>query len=375
MIDPELQRAYDSAKVQLIMRPDSIFITTVLFSLHFRWDSKIPTACTDGITLRVNPEFFLGLTKEERVFLLAHEAWHVAFQHMARVSNRNFRKWNIATDYVINLMLVNSGFTFIKSGLLDYKYTDMSSDEVYALLDKKPPEELPEFDEDMEEVEGTPDEIREIEEQITDTIMKASMRAKMEGQASSIPGEIDIWLDKLIKPQLPWHQILAKVLNGVAKEDYSFRNPNKRFLPKHYIPGLFSESIGEIATAIDLSGSITQKEADVFISENYAIHTRLKPDKTHVVGFDTAITCEYTIDQTKDIARLAFKGGGGTDIVPVYEWANKHKPKALVIFTDGYFTLHPELIPKNMILVWVIHGNPSFKSPKGKVVHYKERKG
>jgi predicted metal-dependent peptidase len=368
----EHDKALESAKINLICRPDSVFITTILFSLDFSWDDSMPTASTNGVNLKVNPEFFMSLPKEQRIFLLAHESYHVAFQHMERVNGRNFRIWNMAADYVINLMLVDSGFEFIPIGLLDEKYRGMSSYEVYDLLSKKPEDELPPPPDDMEEIEGTPEEIRDIVDTITETIMTAAIRAKSDGQPGTIPGEVDIFLENLVSPKLPWHTILANLLNDAAQEDYTYQRPNRRYLPDHYLPSLYSEALGEIAVAVDLSGSITQKQSDAFISEIHAIHTNLNPTKTHVIGFDTEISCEHTIEQMGDIIHLKFKGGGGTKIAPVYEWVNTNKPQALIIFTDGYFELNASDIPRNTLVFWIIHSNPNFKVPRGKVIAYKD---
>ena len=92
----------------------------------------------------VNPEFFESLSFKERVFVLAHEALHIALKHLARSVNKpeadaerkyreycerepdeNKRKmkkaylhshyqkiWNIATDACINAFLKQDGFTY-----------------------------------------------------------------------------------------------------------------------------------------------------------------------------------------------------------------------------------------------------------------------
>lgn len=368
----ERDLALDKAKVNLICRPDSVFISTILFSLKFDWSTKYPTAATNGTMLFVNPDYFMELTPGQRIFLLAHEAYHVAFQHMVRVGERNFKVWNMATDYVINLMLTDSGFEFINGGLLSQGYRDMSSYEVYDLLDDQDPDDLPDCPDDMVEVEGTPDQIAQAEQAISDLVSQAQMQAQMSNQGGTVPGEINVFLDKLRNPKLPWYKILSNLLNGQAKDDYSFRQPNRRFLPNHYLPGMYSESLGDIAVAVDISGSITQKQFDSFITEINSIHQSAKPDKTHVVSFDTRISGEYTIEQQNDIMGLKFEGGGGTDIEPLYEWAKENQPKALIIFTDGYFHLAEDKIPAGIPLYWIIHTNTEFTCSKGKIITFSD---
>ena len=43
-----------------------------------------------------------GLSKEERLFVILHELWHVAKLHSIRRESRDPRLWNIACDYHIN---------------------------------------------------------------------------------------------------------------------------------------------------------------------------------------------------------------------------------------------------------------------------------
>ena len=366
----EAQHNLDNAKVQLICRPDSIFITTVLLSLKFEWDSAIPTACTNGLYMKINPDFFNGLTKDVRIFVLAHEAYHVALQHMTRVGEKQFKLWNIACDYVINLMLKDSGFVLWSNALIDEKYRTLTSEEVYALLLQQPESSLPDSPEDMEQAEGTPEQLADIQEQITDTIVRAAVKAKMENQAGSIPGEILVQIDKLLNPRLPWYTILAKHLNAMAKNDYTYKRLNRRYLPDMFMPTLYSEALGDIAVAVDTSCSVTDEQFTAFISEIDSINKSTKPERIDVIGFSTEITCQHVIHEATDIAKIEFKGRGGTRIQPVYEWTKTNKPNALVIFTDGYFRLFEEDIPRGIPIYWIIYGRKDFKTNKGKIIYY-----
>lgn len=363
----EQDNALDASKIQFISRKDSVFLTTILFSLRFSWDETVKTACTNGIELKINPIYFLSLDKEERIFLLAHECYHVAFQHMLRVENRNFKLWNIATDYVINIMLVDAGMKINPHWLFDEKYRGLSSEEVYAILEKEPdnwpddPEHFTEPDDDTE--------LERIEREVADTIIRAAMAAKSSNQLGTIPGEIELFLDKMLKPKLPWHRILYNILSEYDQTDYSYRRPNRRYLPDYYLPTLYSESMGEFAVAVDISGSAVPHFKQ-FISEIYAIHTKLCPTATRVISFDTVIQNEYTIEEAKDIVGLTLTGGGGTDVTPVFEWTKENKPKTLIIFTDGAFDLENRLIPKGIPVFWIIVGKYPFEPKRGKVIRF-----
>ena len=67
----------------------------------------VPTACTDGYSVWINPTFFVGLTKSERIFLIAHEVFHPLLNHLTRLAGHRKNLVNIAADYEINNLLRN----------------------------------------------------------------------------------------------------------------------------------------------------------------------------------------------------------------------------------------------------------------------------
>lgn len=98
------------------------------------------TACTNGKRVKYNPEFMERLSEDERTFTLAHEAMHIAFNHIPRRKNgeRDPQIWNTATDAVINQMLEHGGLP-IKKGFVNMpEALDKSADEMYEIIkDKK----------------------------------------------------------------------------------------------------------------------------------------------------------------------------------------------------------------------------------------------
>ena len=85
------------------------YFGSVIASVKYQLNEKIPTACTDGITVYYNPKFFETLDKEEQTFVLTHEICHIAFDHIRRSENKDQQIWNIATDAVINAHLKKDG--------------------------------------------------------------------------------------------------------------------------------------------------------------------------------------------------------------------------------------------------------------------------
>jgi len=358
--------ALNKAKLHIAIRKESAFISTILFSLKFSWDETIPTACTNGTQLKVNPEFFLGLSLLEQVFLLEHESYHVAFMHMTRLESRDFRLWNMAADYVINLMLVRANGVMPEGGLLEQKYDNYTSEEVYQDLVANPPPESEDFILDMEE--STEESTETVEAEVADILIKAATQAKLSDQVGSIPGEVEIFLDKLLNPKLPWNVILENHMDDFAPDDYSMRRPNKRFYPAYYLPSLYSEAVGEIAIMMDASGSVSDDELNQMFAETYAITANLNPSKLTVCDFDTEIRSTNTVTSVDDLMNIQFTGRGGTQIHEVMEYGAKHQPAVMIIFTDGHFD--PGDIDPLCPIIWLIYGNEHFTSNWGRVIEY-----
>ena len=211
--------AMSKAKIALMQVPDSAFFTTLCFSLKHKFDDSIPTAQTNGLHVKYNTNFFMSLTPEERVFLMLHEAMHCAYMHMTRCGSRDPKKWNYAGDYVINQQLVDRGFKMPKMGLLNPDFAGKSTEEVYDLLpppqDGDKGESLLDLDQsgDGEKgEEGNGGMSKEaLENEIQDILIRAQIQSKMAGdKAGTIPGQVEIFLDKLLNPKLPWQTILRK---------------------------------------------------------------------------------------------------------------------------------------------------------------------
>jgi predicted metal-dependent peptidase len=363
--------ALNKAKIALMSRADSAFFTTLAFSLKHIFDDSIKTAATNGTQVRYNTEFFMSLSHDERIFLMLHEAMHCAYLHMERGKSFNQRKFNVAADHVINLQLKERGFKMPSMGLADDQYKGMSTEEVYALLPEQPDNEpMAGFGEDLEAPgDGSPAASEQLASDMQDILCQAAMQSKMSNDSpGTIPGEIQIFLDRLLTPKLPWNRILLKYLRTFSKNDYSFRKPNRRFFPRHYLPSLFGENLMNLAIAVDTSGSVSDHEFNRFVTETHSILRMMKPEKITMIQFDTELKLVADVKNVKDLMNMNFSGRGGTHIDPVLEWANVNKPQLLIVFTDGYFNFS-ELTTKHEVL-WLIHDNDKFEAPFGKVIKY-----
>lgn len=377
----EAEQALKVAKITLMMQKNTVCYTTVLFSLKQRFTEEIPTAATNGKELVINPHFFVGLTPNERLTLLAHEVLHVLLDHMHRIGDRIHELWNIAGDYVINGSLATAQYTPLKKWLYESKYDGMTTEQVYNDLMKKP-------DQDRQNLIAQckangfnggdvtyPDQVDPkdavSQDEVTNIILRAVTQAKAMGQPpGTMPNEIEVELQKTLNPPLPWNVILQNYLTSFAQDDFSFRRPNKKFLPTYYLPTAYSEAVCNIAVAVDISSSVTDHEFNVFIQKIDEIKKTMKPQKMTIISFNTKITgIQELTPEDNPLTKLKFKGRGGTHVGEILQWAADNKPTVMLVFSDGEFN-HIEPKDKRVPIVWLIHNSPNWKSKWGRTIHY-----
>lgn len=380
----EANIAMDRTKIQLINSPNCSFMNTILFSLKLRWDSTVSTLAVNGTEMFINPQFFMDFDEPLRVFGLLHEVWHVALDHITRIEDRHPVIWNQAGDYVINLLLKKAGITIWEHCLCDDRFDNMTTEEVYAVLFKEheenkkngggePDPNAGGFGSDIqqppppEEGGKTPQETREAIDRI---IMKAVTQAKMDGDPTvgNLPGDLARRINSLFKPRIPWERELQNYFSSYNRNNYSYKRPNKRFMPDFYLPSLYDNCIGNIANICDASGSVGQKQFKQFFSEGAYIKNTMKPLKFTIASFDTKIRSEYVYTQDQPLDFPVLEGGGGTAIDPVIDYLNKLKPEIAIIFTDGQFRAPSKKYKGN--LIWLIYDMPNFKCDFGKVIHF-----
>lgn len=107
--------------------------------IEFRSDLKYHTAATDGKNVYVDPNYFASLSKDDRLFLIAHEILHIKFMHPLRLKDKsgNMRDmdiWNEACDAIINANLERDGFAIREGYVNRPEALDYTAEEFYELL-------------------------------------------------------------------------------------------------------------------------------------------------------------------------------------------------------------------------------------------------
>lgn len=319
-------------------------------------DSDINTAAVDGKHLFINKKFWLGLSGPERDFVLSHEAMHCALGHVWRLSGRNRLRWNVAADYVINLILEKSGFLsscskeFKDDMLLDQKFAGRTTEEVYEMLEGTvlPITSWADLIEAIGEAEA-----KKIWEQA-----KARAIAVDKQYGNEAGGR---WLDGAVEDTTQdWRAIIWRAF---SKDKAEFEEWDGRLIGDE----IFVESLEpqieklRIALCVDTSGS-TEAVMPKFLGIVKQVASFRKELEVDLFWADTELIGPLPLSEMGNP-----QGGGGTTFAPFFEYAEKDgKYDRLVYLTDLYGAF-PADTPK-VETIWAVSPGGADSVPFGKYV-------
>lgn len=372
-MNKEASTQITKAKVQLILT--NPFFATLALNMEFHEDSTIDTACTDGKSIRYNPDFVNKLSLDQTKGLIAHECLHPGMLHNVRRQGRDPQKWNIACDYAINPLLTQSGFVLPEGGCNSPQYADKSAEEIYNLLPDMPKDKDGQSKGSGNDPGGnggvgdanasSQAEVQQIEQEAKLLMSQAAQTAKMQG---NLPAHLERLVNQLLEPVVDWHTILSQFLTELAKNDYTFRKPSRRYLSQGlYLPSLESIEKGRFALLVDTSGSIDEKVLNEFAAEIQGILSESAHNLT-VIYVDAEVAGMEEFEPDEQI-NLHPAGGGGTDFKPGFEYIqdNDIDPACVVYFTDGCCNSFPR--DPGYPVLWATVDNKQFSPPFGEVIH------
>jgi len=373
----DVTKRISKAKTALIL--EHPFIGSVALNMPMSIDNSVPTAATNGKRVLFNEEFCNGLSDEELKFLVAHECMHPMLEHNFRRGERDAYKWNQAADYVINKLLTDEGIGKMpEQGLLDdtiYKNGGGTSDGIFNLLPDTPEDGQGNGGQGQpldscEDGQGSPAEVSQQQAEWKVKVAQAAQSAKMMGKMSA---GLERLVDEILKPKVDWRDVLQRFVVKCRSDQRSWARPNRRFLSQGlYLPSVSGESLGEIAFAVDCSGSIGQDEINQFASEITTVWQDQRPTKVHVIYFDSEVS-HYDEFGQDDEPVVKPHGGGGTAFSPVFRYmADKGiEPVACIFLTDLYCDDFGDA-PDYPVLWVSTHAD---KAPFGEVVMMEDNNG
>jgi predicted metal-dependent peptidase len=368
--------------------------------------NDIPTACTDGKNDYYGRAFVDGLADSEFRFLILHETYHKLFKHLTtwqHLYKDDAQLANMACDYVINLMITDENrdlFAVMPKdaegnniGLLDEKFRNMDTAQVYKIL-KQEQEEKGSGGEGDEESGGggsetgagldehdwegaqemSADEQRELAQEIDQAIRQGALTAGKVGSGGNRA------IDQLLKPEVNWREVLREFITETCRgnDDSTWRQPSRRHLAMGMLrPSGITERVGELVIAIDTSGSIGQHELTKCLSEIKGVCDTVRPESVHILYWDTKVCADEvygdvagacgSLEQLTQTTKPA--GGGGTMVqcVPDYIQQNNINAQAVIVLTDGY--LGGDWGAWTKPLLWGILDNKHAQPTIGKTLH------
>lgn len=329
-------------------------------------DPRIDTMATDGKRLYVHGPFVEGLSKDELIFVLAHEVLHNALQHHIRRQHREPKLWNVAADYCINSELTETKVGKMpKGGLLSDRFTGMGAEEVYAILEQEGGgggqgsdpggcggviDACSPFDEAG---------IAEAKADIETKVRQAAAIAKGM-QAGNMPAGLRKLIDQLTRPKIDWRAVLRRFIDDSRVKDFSWAKPNRRFLHQNLVlPGVVSDGISRLTILFDTSGSVfDQKVLTAFASEINGAFGDGMVDRITLLYVDTKVQRveEY---ESGDELRMEPQGGGGTAFSEAFEYISEHADdsSAVIVFTDMHIFDLQQCKEPSCPVIWAVHGD------------------
>ena len=411
--------------------------TSIFLPLQLVADDSVGMMATDGKVVLYSPsgiqdmynEVGLNETRFRLFAILLHEGLHVMWKHHIRRGERDPEGWNIATDYVINYELVrilenDYGYRTLDmlrnmNALYDKQYGQMSAEKVFALLKKEKDEDgktkyfkpqggqqSGDDDQDGEELsaDGFGGEvldlpvgedgvsqsdidqaIQEEDERITDAIIQADLIEKANGDGSGV-GLMSNARKSAQQNPISWTDVISQHLTAFFEGDErSYRRYERRYLAQDiYLPSKKPMESGTIAIGIDISGSVSLEERQIFVKNIQAITDEFPNIQTikicyinstvmTVNGDDDLYESKWDVFKCKeeDIV-MREMSGGGTEVDPFLNLIDQTDhdeteiPDVAIYFTDGYVSSRRDDV--DYPVVWATTGTTDYAPEWAEVV-------
>ena len=398
-IDYQAREKLVTARIGLLLR-HSFFGNLATRMQLINADLWCSTAATDGLKFYYNSRFIMMLKPKEVEFLVGHEVLHVVYDHMGRRGNRDPEIWNIADDYAVNADLKRHKVgEFIKTVpcLYEQKYDGKAAEEIYDdlmknvqkisiddLLDQMIDDHMDGDGDDDGDQEGEgskqgkrPSMSPEERERVRQEVKQAIINAASSAEAGSLPLGVERLIKQHTNPVMPWRELIQTNLTSAIRTDYSWMRPSRRGWHMDAImPGMNPGEEIDVVVAIDMSGSISNKQAQQFLGEIGGMMNSFDGYKVHVFCFDTETynPKDFSSENMDLIEEYEPMGGGGTDFDCIFQYLkdNAIDPKRLIVFTDGYpFGSWGDA--DYCDTTWIIHGDKNPNPPFGTYAIYDEK--
>ena len=401
------------------------FIGHVLLSLELKVDNSIETAATDGFNIMINESFYMGLKSGERLFVLAHETWHVILLHFTRQGNRDRRVFNVAADLEIHFALKRDCFEEPFVLPHDPSWEKLSAEEIYErLLEKMPIEAW----NDLEQSNGSesagasggdgkgasgggfapwraaagkksicdrvaPGDFRGFDRhdwgrseaydrEVADKLRTVLARTTAHIGGAHLPDFVTRLIDKFIVPRVDWRVLLKQYVTQCFGGERRWLPPARRYLTQRlYLPSRRGEKLDRVVVALDTSGSM-QWNLPLIFGELVSLLKGFDHYNIDVIQCDTEVTKVDHFDSAHPFSTeklTAVTVTGGNRFMPVFDYIREHRmrPMILIYLTDGYLCTDdqdppPRQAPPYPVLWMLVEGGNADVAPWGRKIFVDE---
>jgi predicted metal-dependent peptidase len=203
--------------------------------------------------------------------------------------------------------------------------------------------------------------IENMRQQVAQAIIEEAKQGR-----GDYPADLVRWAESIVAPaKVPWQQLLAALIRGAVSNragagGVSYQHLARRMAGVGYGNGkpvlpAMRLAQPEVQAWVDTSGSVGTKELSAALAEIEVILKTL-PGKVTVGACDAKVHALKKVASFSQVMPL-MKGGGGTDFRPLFDAADKSKPRPdiVVVLTDGAATF-PARPPEGMTVIFVLMG-------------------
>ena len=361
------------------------------FLLQFRrrayqGPKAVAVTLTDAVpTLMVSEQQFVLFSTLEQQALLEHLVKHILHLHPCRRKERHPRLWDLACDLAINSDIENLPAEAPQPERLKLT-VGLAAEEYYSQLLLIPHLGNQSGDGHGDKVadhrgeqknDGTlanPDlhqthpiddhqhwqEADRTPVSLTEQVIRQMVQSAWQKGADETDGELRRLIHSYLAPAtIPWQQILRQFIGtaGRVGRRSTWKRTHRRF--GQLTPGVRKQQYLNLVVGIDVSDSTdTQPLRETFARELVRI-ARSRNSRITVLYAGSRIQQVSSFSGNPGAVEV-FRGGGFTDLRPVFDYARKMQPRpaAIIYLTDGY---GPAPDTSDIPTLWVL--SPDGKKP------------
>ncbi|HEM7888239.1 vWA domain-containing protein [Burkholderia cepacia] len=369
------------AKQRTALVLDHPFVGALSLRLEVREDPSCDAFWTDGETLGYNPAYASGLSDLEVRGVLAKGVWHVANGHCWRRGYRDPAGWDEACTFAVASIVLGAGLRLPPSVVVDPRFVGRSAEEIYGMRlherqqERRKSRSSSNTGESRSADSGQPSAVA-----AGDGLPQSSGASEMQSSADDHPsntpqtccevrqhtgpdkaakeaewkvavlqaakaaqacgkfgGSLQAAVAQAVAAVVDWRSLLHRFAQDAAPTDYTWAQPNRRYLHLGmYLPSLNEPAVGDAVFVRDASGSVWDETQAQFAAEILAVADAVRPRRLIVMDCDVRVTQVQVFERGEPVELARLKGGGGTSFIDPFRRikGEEIEPAFLVYLTD-----------------------------------------